>query len=279
MVTLRDSLHFADALVNELTIADRIGGPERHYLVVKVIEPQEAMRVRWAPTPPDSFTILRPAYAEVVLPATDSVGRFGVGRILWPLQFYARGSAERAAALTGRASGREDARRLWRFLDAHRSEADRRTALTALHRDGSYANRVIAAAVLANFPDRDSTWMALVEALRDPNEAVRDAALAVLREMPARQVDWTTAMPTLRLLLGGTNLSAMESLFTVLARTQVNPTLARPLLHDNGTWVLMHLRAEYPGAEASAHALLAQLNGGRDLGTSDTAWARWLASL
>ncbi len=81
-----------------------------------------------------------------------------------------------------------------------------------------------------------------------------------------------------RLLLGGTNLSAMESLFTVLARTQVSPALARPLLRENGTWVLMHLRAEYPGAHAAAHALLTQLRG-RDLGASNAVWTSWLDGL
>jgi len=280
MVTLRDSLHFADALVQGITYSAGAGAAVRNYLVVKVIEPQDANRVRWAPAPPDSLTVLRPAYGAVVLPTTDSLGQLWLARLFWPLQFYARDAAARVRALEGGGpTGREDASRLWRFLAAHRTEADRRTALGALHRDGFYANRVIAAAVLANFPDRDSTWWALTEALRDPNGAVRTAASIVLQEMPARPVDWAPAVPTLRLLLGGTNLLAIEGVFTMLTRTRVSPSLAGPLLGSDGTWVLEHLRAEYPGGREAARALLVQLNGGRDLGPSADPWARWLAGL
>lgn len=281
MVTLRDSLHFADALVLQLTYPPaRAGDADRHYLVIKVVEPQEAARVRWRPAPRDSFIVLRPTYAAVVIPATDSLGQLWVGRLMDPLQFYGRDSAYRAAAMRGRReSERDDAARLWRFLDAHRAEADRRTALTALRRDGPYANRIVAAAVLANFAGQDSTWWALAEALRDGNEAVRSAALTVLRGLPARPVDWATAAPTLRALLGGTNVGATQDVLELLDRTHVSAALARPLLRENGAWVLTHLRAEYPGAKHFAHALLVRLNGGRDLGATDAAWARWLAAL
>src|SRR5205823_3039317 len=157
MVTLRDSLHFADALVQGITYSAGAGAAVRNYLVVKVIEPQDANRVRWAPAPPDSLTVLRPAYGAVVLPTTDSLGQL---------------------------------------------------------------------------------WLALTEALRDPNGAVRTAASIVLQEMPARPVDWAPAVPTLRLLLGGTNLLAIEGVFTMLTRTTVSPSLAGPLLGSDGTWVL-----------------------------------------
>jgi hypothetical protein len=279
MVTLRDSLHFADASVTAINYSSGEGAV-RTYLVVKLIEPQQATRVRWAPAPPDTFTVLRPAYAPLVLSATDSLGGLLLGQLFWPLQFYARDSAARTLALAhGGPTGREDAKRLWQFLAEHRTEADWRIALTALRRDGFYANRVVAAAVLANFADRDSTWWALAEALRDPNEAVRISASIVVSQMPARPVDWTPAVPTLRLLLGGTNLLAIEGVFTMLARTKVSPSLARPLLQGDATWVLEHLRAEYPSGRQAAHALLVQLNGGRDLGQSADTWARWLARL
>jgi len=56
MVTLRDSLHFADASVQGISYSGGADAAVRNYLVVKVIEPQEATRVRWAPAPPDSLT-------------------------------------------------------------------------------------------------------------------------------------------------------------------------------------------------------------------------------
>lgn len=280
MVTLRDSLHFADALVDELTYAARPGDAARHYLIIKVIEPNDAARVRWRKAPRDSFTVLRPDYAAVVLPVTDSLGRLAVGRLFAPLQLYGDDSATRAAMIRDRPqAGREDAERLWRFLDAHRAEVDRHTAVVALSQDGAYANRMVAAAVLANFPEQDSTWWALTDALRDGNEAVRTAALVALHDLPSRPVNWAPAVPSLRALLGGTNVGATQEVMELLDRTHVSGALARALLHENGNWVLTHLRAEYPGASYSAHALLVRLNDGRDLGTSDTVWARWLAAL
>ncbi len=108
---------------------------------------------------------------------------------------------------------------------------------------------------------------------------MRSAALIVLGELPTRRVDWTPAVPALRALLGGTNVAATQDVLELLNRTQVSAALARPLLHDNESWVLTHLRAEYPGAHEAAHALLVRLNNGHDLGQSDIAWAHWLAAL
>lgn len=277
MVTLLDSLHFADALVQSRIRPASAGQAEKEYLVIKVIEPQESARVRWRPAPKDSFKVLRPDYASVVIPATDSRGVLWMGRLIQPLQLYGRDPAQRAAAISARPQAdREDAERLWSFLDAHRSESDRHTAVAALRQDGPYPNRLVAAAVLANFAEQDSTWWELTEALRDGNEAVRIGALVVLQGLPARPVNWTPAIPTLRALLGGTNVLATHDVMDLLVRTHVSPALARALLHNNGDWALTHLRAEYPGANYSAHALFVQLNSGRDLGAKASVWARWL---
>jgi hypothetical protein len=280
MVTLLDSLHFADALVQSRIRPASAGEAEKEYLVIKVIEPQESARVRWRPAPKDSFKVLRPDYASIVLPVTSWNGQLLSGRLIEPLQLYGRDPTERAAAIRGRPQiVHDDAERLWSFLDAHRSESNRHTAVAALRQDGPYVNRVVAAAVLANFAEQDSTWWELTEALRDGNEGVRLAALVVLVGMPSRPVNWAPSAPSLRALLGGTNVLATQEVMELLVRTHVSPALAQALLHDNGDWLLTHLRAEYPGANYSAHALLVQLNSGRDLGANSAVWARWLATL
>jgi hypothetical protein len=187
-VTLRDSLHFADAFVQSLTL---VGGPPesggtpevRTYLVIKVVEPRDSARVRWGPSAPDSFKVLRPEFAEVVFPVTDSAGGLWVGRLMWPLQFYSRDSTERASALERQPRARDDAVRLWRFLERRRSESDWRMALRAARRDGPYINRSVATMILANFADRDSTWTTLIEILRDPNGSVRETAKMVLANL------------------------------------------------------------------------------------------------
>lgn len=279
MVVLRDSLGFADVLVSSLHYASN-DSPVQKFLVIKLVEPQERMRVQWLQTRRDTFTVLRPEYAPIVLAATDTGGGFWKQRVLWPLQFYGRGPQARSEALAGApAQVRTDAERLWTFLEGRRGEADWRRARRALRHDGQYANRLIAASVLANFPERDSTWYALTEALRDPSESVRHAAAAVLQAFPPRVINWAPQAETLRLLLGGTNVGGTQQVMEMLVRTQISPSLARPLLHRNTYWVFSHLRAEYPRAATSARALLVQLHGGVDLGPQAVRWSDWVATL
>jgi hypothetical protein len=280
MVTLRDSLHFADALVGEITIAPNPQAPPRRFLVIKVVEPEDSAKVRWDTASRDTFQVLRPAYAEVVLPITDSNGNLGLRRLLPWLELHASDSASRGRLLHAvDAQSRADATRLWRFQATHRRSADWRTAVKAIRRDGFYPNRVVATAVLANFAERDSTWWVLMDALRDRNEAVRRAAMVVLHTMSARSVDWASQTSVLRLLLGGTNVVASQVVFETLARTDVSPLLAAPLLRGNDDWLLQHLKAEYPGGATAAHALLVQLNKGVDLGWSIQAWEDWISRL
>lgn len=280
MVVLRDSLGFADVLVNGLHYATSNDSPVQKFLVIKLVEPQERLRVQWLQTRRDTFTVLRPEYAHIVLAATDTGGAFWKQRVLWPLQFYGRGQQARSEAVEGvPAPVRADAERLWTFLEGRRGEGDWRRALRALRHDGQYANRLMAASVLANFPERDSTWYALAEALRDPSESVRHAAAAVLQAFPPRVVNWAPQAETLRLLLGGTNVGGTQQVMEMLVRTEVSPSLARPLLHRNTYWVFSHLRAEYPGAATFARALLVQLNGGVDLGAPAAKWSEWAATL
>lgn len=280
MAVLRNSLGFADALVSHLSYSASPNAPAQEYLIIKLIEPHQRARVQWLKTERDTFTVLRPDYAPIVMAVTDTNGGLHVGRVLWPLQFYGRGpKARNEAVASAPASMRADAERLWIFLEGRRTEADWRRAIRTLRGDGQHANRLIAASVLANFPDRDSTWYALTEALRDPRADVRAAAASVLREFPARRIDWTPQVKTLRLLLGGTNVDATEQVVEMLARTQVSPSLARRLLRQNAYWVLTHLRAEYPGAATSARALLVQLHGGVDLGPGSAKWNEWIKTL
>lgn len=277
MVTLRDSLGFAEASVEELEWPTP-GGRPRTYLTIKLVEPQDAARVRWDVRPRDQFSSLLPDYAPLVLPVTDSTGAVWRGRLLYWLQFA--DSAQRRGALDRAAPARRaDGERVLAFLAAHRSTADRRRAMRVLADDGFWVNRMVATAVLSGFAAQDSTWWTLVRALRDPHDGVRTAAEMALRSMPPRALDWRPVATDLRLLLGGTNLPVMRDVFELLARTQVAPDLAGPLLHDNGDWILDHLDAETPMAAGAAHALLVRLNGGRDLGRGRAAWSAWAARL
>jgi hypothetical protein len=280
MAVLRRQLHFADALVQWTYYSDGPSKPEQRQLTIKLVEPADAHRVKWRAASDDIYQMPRPAYAELLAPIIDSAGGLWIGRLQYPLQFYLSDSTQRARLLgSTRRDERDDAARLWAYLDAHRSADDWHRALGALRSDGLYANRMVAAVTLINFADRDSTWWALVEALRDPHESVRSIAQTVLQQLAVRPVDWIPAAPSLRALLGGTNVGVTQTLMTILGRTEISPTLARPLLgRGNGGWVMAHVRAGTPFDPPAARALLVQLHGGPDLGPAD-AWARWLATL
>lgn len=280
MVVLREELGFPDALVEDLQYSNAPGAPVSRYLIIKLVEPGQRARVKWLPPRADSFKVVRPEYATVLMPATDSTGDLWPSRILWPLQYYGRGRDAMAnASRKAPANVRADAERLWHFLGDHKRESDRVTALEVLRNDGAYADRLIATAILSNFSEQDPTWFALTDALRDPSEPVRNASAAVLAAFPSRVVDWSSKTETLRWLVGGTNVAASELVFTMLARTKISPVLAKSLLKDNEFWVLTHLRASFPGAAPAARSLLTQLNGGNDFGSDPAKWHRWVQRL
>lgn len=277
MVTLRDSLHFAEASVERFELAPP-GQPQRSFLSIKVIEPDQATSVQWDTRPRNEFSSLLPDYAPLILSVSDSNGTVWRGRFTYWLQFSDSIARQRALARVPE-SARPDGQRAFAFVQARRTESDRLRAVRVLTHDGFWVNRMMAVSVLSSFAARDSTWFLLVRALRDPHEAVREAAEAVVRAMPARPVDWQGSVNDLRLLLGGTNLPAIQTVFDLLARTDVNPTLASALLRNNAAWALDHLGSEAPMASGAAHRLLVRLNGGHDLGPSRAAWEEWARTL
>jgi hypothetical protein len=277
MVTLRDSLHFAEASVSWFSMAPP-GAKPQDFLTIKVIEPDQASRVQWNPRIRDEFTSILPDYASVILPITDSSGAVSRGRFEFWLQFP--DSASRHDILARNPEARRlDGERVFRFLATRQSASDQRRAMRTLQRDGFWVNRMVAAAVLSNFPAVDSTWWVLAQALRDPREAVRGVALRSLSAMPPRTIDWRPVVTDLRLLVGGTNLPAMEQVFDILGRTNISPSLSAPLLRGNAEWVLDHLNSGTPMAPERAHHLLMRLNGGKDLGRTPEAWTAWVGSL
>lgn len=279
MATLREKLGFADALVAGYGSYNS----DKVFLLIKVVEPKDRARVQWRKVTVDSLESLHTDYASLILPITDSTGGIWTGRFMNALQFGDSASRAKAAEEMEKAIGRKgevaDAQRLTQFLSEHRDEASGRRALRRVSKDAFWVNRMTAAVVLANFSERDSTWLALVSALRDPNEGVRGAAAGVLRSFPTRTVDWAPAATDLRILLGGTNVAVIGEVFRLLVNTNISPALAGPLLRDNASWVLDHLGSAAPGAASDARALLKKLNGGRDLGATRADWEAWIRTL
>lgn len=98
------------------------------------------------------------------------------------------------------------------------------------------------------------------------------------RETSKSTTNWAPSTPALRAILDGTNLFEHNPLMEVLAATQIDTALARPLLNDGGFLVLAKLGSQGRAERLAAHQLLVQI-AGRDLGDAPGAWREWITGL
>ena len=269
---LRERLKFADASVVYYTgtLGDSVMKP---YLALTVVEPQDSALIRYRVPFRDS---LPPRRAWRAVRAVFEKHNIAFQQAMQRSEFLWSDAALVAADSTLR-----PALPLRRFLRAHDTAKDRETALVTLAATGNADDRVVAVLLLANFADSDSTWWSLVEAVRDPAAKVRSTAaqlLTALARRAPRRVDWSPAIPALRALLDGTNLFAHNQLMDVLATTQIDSALARPLLQGGGDLVLAKLRSQGMAERQSSRRFLVHL-AGHDLGESPAAWEEWMRGL
>lgn len=277
---LTSQLHFSSVYIEKtLTLgAQRAQAPS---VVIRLVEPQDSARIHWAPAPRDS-QVPHPAWADlrrvffderrqVFVEHLDGLGLYGV---------YRTQGVSAATALAVRIGlDTTQAVALWSALGRHVGDADRRLAVRTLQHDGGRQNRMMAAAILANFDASDEAWRALAGALRDPYPGVNVAAmhsLALLGNGFARPVDWRPAAPALRAILDGTNLQAFLPLVRVLAQTRIAPSEARRLLRGGGELLVAHAEATDRRSRDAAQALLQQLSG---RAAAPVSWRAWVASL
>jgi hypothetical protein len=273
MADLKDKLGFAGAYVS----MDFNQKPP--YVLVVVVEPQFASRIRYKPSPGDA----RPAFE-----------RWSVLAEMWkshPNEFSA------AIQLYGFFVNKSDfdlskffdaesillVKQIWENLSRMNTEEDKKLAFATVDQDGDSKNRILALAVLGNFLDSDATWLVVVDSFRDQNEMVAQTATDVLANMAEHKyknktVDWSAAAPALRALLDGTNTFTFIPIVKILTAMKVSPKLAVPLLKDGGSLLIDFLNAERRSEKNLAHGLLVQL-AGKDLGTDSAKWAAWIKSL
>jgi len=166
---------------------------------------------------------------------------------------------------------------LRRKIRRHNSARDWARARRALLVDGNPRNRFVAALVLSNFPQRDSTYYLLADGLRNSDSGAMAAQLvlsAMSRHAP-RRVDWRPAEDALVALVGGTNLFMYTEVLDVLAATQVDPALGLRLARANPVLLMDHLTAKNPFSPPPARRFLVHIRG-QDLG-DPAAWSAWLS--
>jgi hypothetical protein len=249
---------------------------EQDITLLLLVEPEDAERVRYLPMPPDSTGPV-PEWA-------DQYERYPMGRLIESIRMHVGrpdgSSVEPPEGLP------DTIRMLMRqglaFLEAHETEADRLRALEVVRFDRDWINRSIAAAVLTSFPEEDSTWWALAEVIRGigPEDFGRTEGIGALHSLGMvhdRPVDWAPVAETLRAILDGTNLFAVEPLMSALTRTKISPELAEEVIGD-GRYVLAYLRSPNRMIRLSAERFLSQISG-EDYGDDVERWEEWIASL
>ena len=255
-------------------LPDSLQGPPITLLLL--VEPEDSERVRYLPAPPDSMGPV-PEWFE-------QYERYPMGGLSYTILTHVGRPDGRSVVLP---EGMPDTMRVLMdrgvaFLDAHQSDEDRLRALEVLRSDRNWINRSIAAAVLASFPEEDSTWWALTEVIRgvgprDYSGTEGIMAIQALGLSHARPVDWTPVAENLRAILDGTNLFAVAPLMQALTSTEISPDLADEVIGD-GRYVLAYLRSPNASVRLQAQQFLRQISG-LDFGDDLDQWETWVASL
>jgi hypothetical protein len=267
---LRYKLHFAAAASIELR------GDSGIYAIVPVIEPQDSALVRYRPLPLDT--------ADSRAPWSELVALARTREDLLSAAVRARIAARGAGRAPTMPSGRMDSlevRRVWAYLDRHRSARDAAAARRLLENAPNVRDRVAAVAILSSFERDDRTWHTLAATLREtegsPGLFAGEVLAAFARARPHR-VDWRPAAADLHAVLNGANLWMLDQVLDMLVRTGADPRLARPLLRQGGHAVLMYAGAAHPRLREPAHRFLRAVSG-RDFGGDLAAWEGWIAAL
>ena len=165
------------------------------------------------------------------------------------------------------------------FLNVINEETDHRMALEVLEKDERWSARIVAAIVVAHFPNKNESWHALADSLIDPAPQVRSVAEqllnGLLRAEKVVAIDWTNARGTLVALLGGTNAFAFKTILNVLSATDVDSKLAHELVQERPRLLLGFAGAEHDKTRDVAITFLQAISG-EDFEQDVRAWKEWI---
>jgi hypothetical protein len=273
-VYLKDVLKFADAAVTAYYSEGRM------YILVIVVEPQFASRIRYNPP------LKEPKPVITRWSALAEIYKLHPNEYMFALQLvgYRFGTPHYDISKAGLSFGDDTIstiKKVWHALELDNTPKDRSLALETLKNDANFINRILALSVLSNFLGQDSAWQATLNAFCDSDARVLNSATAVLENyarVQKRAVDWSPAVETIRALLAGTNAFAFIPTLRILTETKISPNLAAPILKGGGDLLLDFLRANRQSERDLAHNLLVQL-ARQDLGYDSVKWSAWIASL
>ncbi len=270
-----------DVGMSDASVMHHMPGKDgKRTIIVTVVEPQYADRVVYKPQPEgsdapiDRWEALRKNLAGRTQDVQIALIKYGEA---------VREGNDNAYQAIVKKYGREmpGILEVWQLLSERRTQADQDRAIWALAHHADAETRAVAGAILAGFPEHDLAVWALVDGLRDADSSVRSAcgqALITWTKNHARPIDWEPVLPTLRHLLGGTNLFAFPWVLDMLATTGIESNLVPDLLRDRHDLVLDTVAASHERTRDRALTFLRKVSG-QELGPDRDAWQAWIDSL
>jgi hypothetical protein len=248
----------------------------KFYSVVTVVEPEYAEFVKYRNIPSNTLEDV-PDWIEGIEMFKNNPMEFQIGLATYNSNQISKDMADFLKDLN-----EQKIRDFRQFISAKNQEQDKDLAIWILNNDGNYLNRVIASAILINFPGSDLVWWTLTDALRDQEARVSSTAGSVLEYFSAnspRNVRWEPAINTLFHLINGTNLFAFNTVLTVLSSTKISEKLIPELFFQtNGYLVLSYLKANHEIERNLAHKFLVNTTG-KDFGYDIAKWEYYLVNL
>jgi len=266
-----DRLGFAASSVNKEFQGDRI------FTLVIAVEPQFADRIKRRPLPLEGIPAVD-GWTDVL----ESI-RLNLDDYMTALQLYdyhLSGKIETALQEFGAYLDPVTTKKIWADIARLNDGKDKELAAWIIMNDKDVNHRIAAASVLANFHQSDSTWWALMEAMRydDMVGAAADGLLKALSRAFPRKVDWAPMVASIRALLDGTNPTHFFTTVRVLTQTRIADRFAEPLLSYGGSLLVDCLGASREQERAPVRQLLTRL-AGKDFGPAPAAWTEWIATL
>ena len=286
---LRNLLGFADAATSVHTIV--FDEDDKATITLAVREPTDSARVHYDPQTLDTLP-QRAEWKGLAQALNDSAGRMapiiaaahldGLSRIVIDSTVRGRTHTHREGYAFESPSDSSAAMPVLANIAGKKSPADYDAAVQTIESSASEPDRMIAALILANFPDRDGAWRALLKAAVG-REQGRDAfvaqhALVALSDRYSRPVDWSPSAATIHDVLDGTALAALAPLARALAATGASSAQAPGYLANGGEMLVAYVESENPDIRDAAHDLLVKLRGA-DLGFEPGPWRDWIKTL
>lgn len=252
---LTTHLNFADANVFSYEDSGNIN------TIVTVIEPEDSSRVKYKSIPTEKYKA--PPDWQNILPLLEDRSIIQLG-----IQFYDKILQDKQDELKSGLEifmnwiDKDKMNLFWNFLYSRKSIANKEDAFRIMDSDGNKSNRIIAVALLSNFPEDEETWLRIINTLRDAEPDVRLVAALVISMFSnsfARKIDWSPAEESLRYLLNGTNLMSFDILIDLLTKTELSPELGKRLLRNNSELLFAYLGAENENVKRKADSFLLYL--------------------